>query len=518
MSLFGWEINTHRAIDRIAIEKSQNLKYFVSNSGIPTNKNHYKNEIFEGYDTTYLTYVINPTIGEGEKTGVSKWRQTFGAKSSYQQMIEAGTILEDALWQDEDVIAMGGDGRFNNHFYEAQNSGHKLTYGYGFHVNAVDWVTDVNVPTANPNLYNYPRAMRYFKLGFTESDPNVRRKYQAKMLVSVGHMLHMVNDMNVPAHVRDDAHPFGDPLEMWMRGGFDGNNEQIGFHVKGNRITGKIKTNTFFPYRNRSINKQSNVAGYMIAEADFTSENFVSKDTLYLDNDTYFPNRSTTSYGNYIDIGNDVKKRYIHNQYGTKIAIEIDSYLCNNIQKMYYPNQPHRRGRGMCGAPPTIKGDYSVFEDSGEVLIKRAMSNATGFLDYFFRGQIEAKIDGSNITIKNISDPNLVKDGHTATLRLGGSFRFKYTTRYDNTLRDFEFMRDWDRAISNIESIGESIFTVRTGFVPLINLAPGESIVVAIQRDTGILGKNIVVIYDGIIGDERGLAVCAAQTPSVMRN
>jgi len=88
----AWEINTHRAIDRIAIEKSQNLKLFVKNSGIPTNTFYYNNEKFETYGSyTYLKYIT-----DGEKNGITKWGQTFGVKSSYQQMLEAGTILEDA--------------------------------------------------------------------------------------------------------------------------------------------------------------------------------------------------------------------------------------------------------------------------------------------------------------------------------------------------------------------------------------------------------------------------------------
>jgi len=48
-SLNAWEINTHRAIERKAIETSTNLKAFVKNSGISTNNNVYTNEKFEGY-------------------------------------------------------------------------------------------------------------------------------------------------------------------------------------------------------------------------------------------------------------------------------------------------------------------------------------------------------------------------------------------------------------------------------------------------------------------------------------
>jgi len=45
--LSAWEINTHRAIDRIAIEKSENLKRFVGNAGI--GNANYCNEICEIY-------------------------------------------------------------------------------------------------------------------------------------------------------------------------------------------------------------------------------------------------------------------------------------------------------------------------------------------------------------------------------------------------------------------------------------------------------------------------------------
>ena len=84
-------------------------------------------------------------------------------------------------------------------------------------------------------------------------------------------------------------------------------------------------------------------------------------------------------------------------------------------------------------------------------------------------------------------------------------------------MHDFVFERDMERYEPNIEQVGGSI-TRTGGFVSLVTLAPGESIAIAIKRDTSIMSKNIVVIYDDQIGKERGLAACSAQTPSVMRN
>ena len=123
--LNAWEINTHRAIDRKAIEKSENLQTFVKNSGIQNID--YSGEKFEGYhkdyrgDYTYTDYVTN-----GELNGVSdkRWKQIFpNGKPSYQKLIEAGAILEDAQWphpEGMDSLLDSADGRFVNHFYDAQ--------------------------------------------------------------------------------------------------------------------------------------------------------------------------------------------------------------------------------------------------------------------------------------------------------------------------------------------------------------------------------------------------------------
>lgn len=517
VNLNAWEVNTHRAIERFAIPKSSNLNTFLTNSGIKNT--NYRSEIFEGYTNiitrrpiTYFDYLNKKYSNDG----VSEWGQTFnGTRRDYQDLIESGSILEDAVY---DTAPLSFNGRFNNHFYEAQNGGHALTFGYGIRVNALVWGTN-GAHVGNflrENKYSYLNTLNYFLKGFTEPNPTDRKKYQAKMLVGIGHLLHLMNDMTSPAHTRDDSHPLGDIMEVCGRGGESGN-EHRGFRIEGNSIKdylGILTSSGSISLPN--IPKYSKFSDFISQESYWVSTHFFSNGTIFTKpkpaiSDTY------ESFSNSIGgIDKYYLKSYGGNgiSSGTKLAIKIKSYITRGLKRYYTGSSEHL----VQDKSSTFRGDQTVLEENARILIPRAIANARNFLDYFFRGQIEAKIDGSNITIKNISDPNLVKDGHTATLRLGGSFSFKYTTRYDNTLRDFKFKRDWNRYVPNIESIGESILSVRTGFVPLISLAPGESIVVAIQRDTGILGKNIVVIYDGIIGDERGLAVCAAQTPSVMRN
>jgi len=50
--LFGWEINTHRVIDKKAIGKATNLNKFIDASGIAGED--YVNERFETYGVTYF--------------------------------------------------------------------------------------------------------------------------------------------------------------------------------------------------------------------------------------------------------------------------------------------------------------------------------------------------------------------------------------------------------------------------------------------------------------------------------
>ena len=72
VNLFGWEINTHRAIDRQAVKYSSNFQYFIDHSGVKGQ--NYINEKFEGYGHTYIDYVLNR-----EENGISanKWNQYF---------------------------------------------------------------------------------------------------------------------------------------------------------------------------------------------------------------------------------------------------------------------------------------------------------------------------------------------------------------------------------------------------------------------------------------------------------
>ena len=127
--IYAWEVNTHRAIDKTAIEeiKPKNLLKFIDSSGIK-NKN-YKHERFEGYGVTYFEYFDDDFSSDA----MAELNQTFSKKYDYQDLLEAGCMLEDAQWQNNALF--GANGRFLNHFYNPQDGGD----GLWWNANAVDW-------------------------------------------------------------------------------------------------------------------------------------------------------------------------------------------------------------------------------------------------------------------------------------------------------------------------------------------------------------------------------------------
>ncbi len=116
LPLWGYEINTHQAITHCAITNncnqsgSENLNNFVLNTKL--DKEDYKNQNFKYYGKTYLKYAEK---GSGLKEKLTDFRKNKG--EFYIDMIEAGSILEDAIYPN---ATFSGDGRFNNHFYSAQ--------------------------------------------------------------------------------------------------------------------------------------------------------------------------------------------------------------------------------------------------------------------------------------------------------------------------------------------------------------------------------------------------------------
>ncbi len=57
-----------------------------------------------------------------------------------------------------------------------------------------------------PNLRTWERANRYFRDGLTSRDGAAREQNLADLFTALGRLTHLVTDMSVPEHTRNDAH------------------------------------------------------------------------------------------------------------------------------------------------------------------------------------------------------------------------------------------------------------------------------------------------------------------------
>jgi len=488
----AWEINTHRAIDRCAIssecggQRSLNLHQLVQDTQIESDD--YKDEIFESYttrsggDVTYFNYAI-----DGEKYGVSKWNQTFGSHT-YQDLIEAGTILEDSLLPgiNRYIISSwdpdGGRGRFGNHFYDPQNGGAGLSIVPGFaNTDAITWAFEDDA-----NRYNFQKANEAFFTGFSAQSEKVRIRARAKMFVTLGFMLHMLNDMNVPAHTRDDSHPLGDPLEAWMRGGEKGS-DKGGFRIDRYDLSGKnddnIKTivNSATAFRYNSFND------FYKTEAIYTGTHFYSEDSISVNGGTF------GGYGSYhptkdeVEVYEGDETGYItskalasHKKLAMmrKSKIWIDGPVVTFFHPYFYSMQ--------------YNGDTSVLEDNGIHLIPRAIANAEGFVNYFFRGRIESELTKCGLEVTNKSNEGLVAAPSVVTFKAGGVFKV-YADDPLNPEGNRVFLAE--KALPEDMAVDDTLLI--SGIAAAYKSKLGEP----------TMEVPLTVVYTGNIGEDIGVAV-----------
>ena len=548
-NLFGFEVNTHQAITRCAViadtskcetEGAKNLHLFAEHTELTNTK--YPNQKFEKYgNKTYQQYA------EGGK-GLEDWQIKIGNK--YIDLLEAGVVLEDAVYHNEDKRAKGGDGRFNNHFYSAQfdarawcrvmgfpnlggsdtlpfadadnmQTSKTLCMGWGERTDNITWAlkNGVNLGRGRVNDYGIHDAFSYFRKSFAGSAIN-RKKYQAKLFVSLGFMIHMIQDLHSPAHVRDGSHSLGDYLEVYGR--YDG-----GFNLRNGVMNPKNNHDIERAIKNFDIakvmlrdNKYTSYQDFFQKEADWVSNNFFSeahnagadsydKETgeglsinNFFDRDTIFDNYNdhlskgeisytpssadTTGRWQYIKTDGNVISTSVKGVINPlhKVVALVEKGLFFDSEHMLAPkygidyNQLHK-GLVKQGFDKTPLADTAIN------VMPRAVASSQAFINFFFRGQMDASLstDHTKLVIQNVS----VKEGRVhhknlLTFKTGGKF-----TLY-------------------VEKSGIAHFVGRYTLNTDIKVNETYNINIGnIIKTKGIsTGAKITVVYDGDIGDNMG--------------
>jgi hypothetical protein len=136
-----------------------------------------------------------------------------GESLTIAQMIRYGACYEDA---EEPFI------RPRSHFYNPQNAGEGLSViGIGAGPSSLDWMLKPGANIGgNVNHFSWQDARQAFYKALTNTAPDiytvnpdtVRKRYWGLTFQALGHIMHHLQDMASPAHVRNDAH-CNDPIK-----------------------------------------------------------------------------------------------------------------------------------------------------------------------------------------------------------------------------------------------------------------------------------------------------------------
>lgn len=345
-----------------------------------------------------------------------------GAMLTIKELIEEGAQYEDRIpW-------------FLNHFYDPANDVALVSY---ISDKSPDWIID----GVGGHDYAYIKARDYYYKALTSAMEYERNDNWGLTFQSLGHIIHHIQDMSQPEHVRNDPHPplpgsdwyekwteaqviengidsmivpygnvtFDTPREFWSGGATDGgiatftNNNFVSKDSNFDMLNNEIVTHTDYilPVPN-GINRSESLESLLGEQGRQLCEKLKNSPRLRVPADVTCDVDfvRTTVIDNYIQHVSD-------NNYASSYSV-FDQYLTgfNKTIKRYRQS----------GGSYTVNRKFTLnefnFRSANSFLLGRAVSYGAGLIDYFFRGDIELRLDpeGNGWIIVNNSNESLSGD------------------------------------------------------------------------------------------------------------
>ncbi|HEU6449380.1 MAG TPA: DUF642 domain-containing protein [Verrucomicrobiae bacterium] len=431
--------------------------------------------------------------------------------------------------------------RFGDHFYTltptrtlGQAKGltdwHESLIVPGSTTNSYAWGTVPGLPSpfllGNPptptNTETWECGRAYELAGLTNALQPDRDSYLAHMFYTLGHILHLNQDLSQPDHVRNDEH-----LISWHRyienfGSKTYRYEQNAFPLEPHGWTywqseGFSKVLDFWDrglYANNSSqglkDDANGVNGKKLGLAEFSNGNFIGEDAIYSEyfssgNIHYFPFPSlkdTTQpqiqpglSGTVIDSVTLANGKSGDVVYLSKTNGGINVTHHSALHYFAVLHTPRINAPSM-KVQLTIN-DPNVLQEYHSILIPKAIEYSTGILDYFFRGTMSIQISG--ISSDNPEQATNVIINTSSQPFSGGTFHLFYDDTNGVRTEITDFSSDYSGSLATNDS-----FTII--FSPVADAA------------------KYLLVYQGSIGTtdpvDSGIAI-AAQTfigPSYWHN
>jgi|WetSurMetagenome_2_1015567.scaffolds.fasta_scaffold05123_4 hypothetical protein len=421
-----------------------------------------------------------------QRSGLLKGVDEFVNGNKIQDWIKTGSWMED---RSVDVLT--------SHFYDPMsNKGYSIA-GVEVGQSAYDRANDLQ------NYGPWVWARKRFFDGLTQTDVSLREKYLGVAFHALGNAMHLVQDMAVPAHTRNDLHlPIADPepYEIYTNANVDKlPYTQITFSHWNAQVSDMAPKQFWDLEYTGGIPHGGDYAGL----AEITNANFMSKDTIFKDY-------------SHPAIGNTEAKLYsVTARDGTTenvwyLSSKNNMYLPDTIAAFKYfkvyledLNESYDDGR--------YHLDDNVHKSYAEKLLPLAVGYSAGLLDYFFRGQIELILPVSGVYAK-IDNPELASGGFKKLQVLA-----KNITPNDEEMTEGSIQLVVKHRIAQGDPFHSNQPAVSPQFYYIV--APEASGAIAIPRNAPILltfnleqtpiplyatDVYIQVVYKGKLGSENG--------------
>jgi len=272
--------------------------------------------------------------------------------------------------------------------------------------------------------WSWKKVRNSFYKGLTDVAKTDRENDFADTFRALGQIMHLVEDVSVPAHTRNDAHVVGYHYELavdkFRRNGDPTFTDALArpttfdpsiLSLTPNPLASIPIAKIFDIDKYNMPNPDPNVTvGNAIGLSEYTNANFVSEGLLSANfQDFPLPRMSDTSVVGRSYLG--PSGAYTRQYYAKNCCGETNAgkgYLLATVDYLDYWRQKHPI---LSAGLPKIPGlDDNVYKDYASLLIPRAVGYSAGLLNYFFRGDMDMVPDdatGSGYLIVNNTDEDM---------------------------------------------------------------------------------------------------------------
>jgi len=384
------------------------------------------------------------------------------------------------------------------------------------------------------NEFSWYYARMAFIIALTSHDNDERNKFFARTFRSVGQVTHLLEDMSVPAHVRNDmqGHLYFQQIAFNLPSNWYGNNLEAyvqkrpqlvsggGSPLHFNKLLDYWDTNAYSSYTD--IN--NSIGGGL---AEYTNANFLSEFRLL--GATGYPhpaaNDGVWEVANYTD--EDYYDNEFKNIYRVYFEKKQGEKVTHLIAKGYFSDDVEDDDI----KDLTYALDERCFADYAAKLIPKAIDYSAGIMDYFFRGTLAIEkpdryvysiADGSKLRgfvvngevvqqqyfdyikakVRNSTDYNGGGDAPMGPGKLWAVAKYKMRTNYDP-----ELAKDPPIAAEREENFSYSISAPKDGINMGLDWQEFEFDFSDDPIPAGITDLYLQVVYQGTLGNEKDTAV-----------